>query len=468
MEWKELRRLIDEVCIWNRALTSDEIRTQRHLVKDPADDADIVGYYQFDKDITSGFIIDKVRGKDGVLNSNAIIESSDAPVGSGTSQIINVASGGLVSFSDGGDLDIGFGATHPNGKVVVSHLRVLPGILPATPATQGGYWIINNYGANQTFSPLTSMSFKNCGAISNEMSSSFQYDLLTRGSNASQDAWSQVTANSTSPVAGISGILDIAGLSNTTSFSQFIIGRDAPSLAGVDVAITINAIPNPMVSGGESISLLINSNRQGLLLPVHTTTSLNNLGSPEAGQFAFLSDSNALVFFNSTEWMRIHHVPVLQESAISVPPGHATVMIPEGEAAPAYMLGLTDGLVKLPAFTSEDIITLDQPAKGMLIYDSTAGKLRVFNGSEWQALTGTAINLNVSMSAPAEVAGMAVNQDFKHPSSVLELSAAGGKALRLPEVRPVNIYQPVAGVLIFHPETRRLMIYDGSRWNIVQ
>jgi hypothetical protein len=166
--------------------------------------------------------------------------------------------------------------------------------------------------------------------------------------------------------------------------------------------------------------------------------------------------------------MRILHVPVLQESASTVPPGHATVMIPEGDAAPAYMLGLTDGLVKLPVFSSAEILNLDQPAKGMLIYDSTIGQLRVFNGSEWQALTSAAINLSVSMSAPAEVVGMAVNQDFKHPSSVLEISAGGGKALRLPEVRPVNIYQPVAGVLIFHPETRRLMIYDGSRWNIIQ
>ena len=128
----------DRVCVWNRALTEDEIRLGRHLTKNPSIDQTIVGYYQFD-DVSSGEVIDKASGIDGVLSGSANIIPSNVAVGSGTSQILLIQNNGNVSFTNGGDLSIGFGALNPNGKVVVSHLNVLPDTVPQIKTPQGAY-----------------------------------------------------------------------------------------------------------------------------------------------------------------------------------------------------------------------------------------------------------------------------------------------------------------------------------------
>ena len=467
-EGRNFKGEIDEVCIWNRALTQDEIRLQRHLIKKPSADPGIKAYYQFDEGINSGFIIDKVAGRDGVLNGSAAIITSNVPVGSGTSQILNINSSGIYSFNNGGDLDIGFGTTHPNGKVVVSHLWVKPDVLPYGPTTQGGHWIINNYGGNQSFSALQSMSFKKCGAISNEMAATYNFDLFKRTSNATGNVWTEVSVNSTSATAGLNGILNLTALPGTTSFSQFIFMRDFPSSGFPDVAITTSAEPNPHPPGGASASLLINTNRQAIVLPVLNVSSLNSLGTPVAGQMAFLTDSTTLIYFNGNKWIQLASEPILQEDAATAPPEYVTVSMPTATVNPAYMLNLGQGLLKLPTFTTNDIVTINQLAPGMLIYDVTTNMPRLYNGSNWQPLTGKQTALTVSGSSQPPVPGFAINQNFKHPASVLEISSIGNKAFLLPVAKPENIYSPVAGLICFNPDILGLMLYDGVRWRVMK
>lgn len=467
-EGRTFRGDMDEVCIWTRALSQDEIRLQRHLIKDPVEDPSIAAYYQFDEGIYSGNIIDKVNGKDGFINGNAAIVPSFASVGSGTSEILNINSPGFIPFLNGGDIGIEFGLTHPGGKVVVSHLWIQPDTLPGTLIPEGGHWIINNYGINQSFSQIEKMSFQKCGSLSQQMAEDFHFNLYTRSSNDFGPVWKQVIPDTTLSFAGVHAVVEFIDLPAITSFSQFLVMRDQVPSGNADIVISNPDNITTTVVGGESISLLMHTEDQGLAMPNIAATTLHAIGSPSMGQFAFLTDSASLIYFNGNAWIKLQHNARLQDQAQIAPSGAVTVSIPQVNSGPSYMLNLANGLVKMPGFSSADISTIHHPAGGMLVFDTTIGKPRFFNGDQWKILSGIATTLPVSADQPIALVGMAVNQDYKHPLSVLELSPLGGKALQLPTVDPQDIFSPVAGLVCYNPSNSSVMLYDGIRWNTLQ
>ena len=462
---RNFRGQMDEVCIWNRSLSQDEIRLQRHLTKDPGTDPTIKSYFQFDKDISSGFVINKAAGKDGILNAGAHIIESNAPVGSGTSEIKNITAGGLATFNNGGDVDIQFGSLHPNGKVVVSHLRVEPDTVPAGLVPQGGYYIINNYGANQVFDEIGNMNFKKCGSISNEMADQFNFSLYKRSSNDVGPVWEEVSADSYDAVAGLLGTVDGVNVSHLNSFSQFLLMRNEVEEGFADVVITTPAESNPSVPGGESISLLLFSNDQGLKLPVLSGSELQMLGTPVAGQMAFLSNSASLIFYNGSQWLELKGQSILQTDIAEPNQDTVSVSLPGNGGGGSALLNLNNGLLKLPSFSSSQILTIDHPAAGMLVYDNTINKPRYFNGYQWQSFSTQSTTLPVSLNSPTNITGMAVNQHTKHAISVLEFNAADGKAFQLPVVNHEMIFEPAEGLICFHPALKTLMMFDGERWN---
>jgi len=79
---RNYRGQIDEVCIWNKSLTQEEIRDYRHLVKNPETDTDILAYYQFNS--SDPTITDFANGRDATLNSGATLVVSDGPFGGGS------------------------------------------------------------------------------------------------------------------------------------------------------------------------------------------------------------------------------------------------------------------------------------------------------------------------------------------------------------------------------------------------
>ncbi|MEA3445673.1 MAG: LamG-like jellyroll fold domain-containing protein, partial [Bacteroidota bacterium] len=152
--------LIDEVCLWNRALDRDEIRLMRHLTKESlvANDPDLISYYQFNE--VSGQVLDKNGIFHATMRGGSARVSSSIPVGKGTSskQFCNSAS--LFSFSDEGlDIDFPASGTWPNGEIVVTHLNYLPAAMPNNYPNLGSYWIVNNYGDNQQITSLNELVF---------------------------------------------------------------------------------------------------------------------------------------------------------------------------------------------------------------------------------------------------------------------------------------------------------------------
>ena len=143
------------------------------------------------------------------------------------------------------------------------------------------------------------------------------------------------------------------------------------------------------------------------------------------------------------------------------------MQIPNSVTNESSLLTLEGGLVQLPSFTSIALLDVELLAPGMLVFESTTGKIRCYNGNAWQTLSATETNLPISIAPATLVPGIAINQSTKHPSSVLEINPSGGKAFQLPKVDPDQIYNPVIGLICFNPLNNKLMLFDGLRWNVL-
>ncbi len=233
---RNMTGLIDEVTIWNRALSQDEIRELRHLTRDKIANTDtgLIAYYQFNSTGTS--IFDKINSNNATLSGNASKVTSTAPVGSGVSQRLTVNSGGIYEFVDAG-AQIEFNTSpYPNEEIVVSRLNIRPHN-PNTDSPLSGYWIINNYG--QATNPL-SIGFNspdsNPGFVATNQASLFS--LHTRPEHDDQ-AWTDLCT-----MQGASGIDDTAYYLFSTGCDlsgtgQFDITQSCPDILVINAADNI-------------------------------------------------------------------------------------------------------------------------------------------------------------------------------------------------------------------------------------
>ena len=164
---RRFRGQMDEVCVWKRALSQEEVRLLRHLTKerladpqDPAYDPDLLAYFQFNE--TPGArLLDRIGSHHGDLNGGASRLASSAPVGRGYSARATIAGPGAYPFGETG-LSVAFPetGTFPDGEWVISRIDQLPNVLPNTNPGLGVYWILNHYGANSFFSAKPNWVFE--------------------------------------------------------------------------------------------------------------------------------------------------------------------------------------------------------------------------------------------------------------------------------------------------------------------
>jgi photosystem II stability/assembly factor-like uncharacterized protein len=150
--------LMDEVKIYDRALSTEEIRLNRHLTVDPAGEEGLLAYYQFNEN--GGSVLNKVGVAHAVLNGNAARTLSLAPVGSGnsTAQVLN--GGGVYTFGETGLQFTLENANTTEEVLVVSRLNVPPSTRPADEVLpSSGYWIVNYYGASDWAANLSQAIF---------------------------------------------------------------------------------------------------------------------------------------------------------------------------------------------------------------------------------------------------------------------------------------------------------------------
>jgi photosystem II stability/assembly factor-like uncharacterized protein len=192
--------LVDEVVMYDRALSRAEIRELMNLTRNnpnagsmPSTDPNLMAYYQFNE-IVSPYPFDRVGTRHLSLLGNANKNNaSTAPVGGGRFHRMAVTDGGLKTFTNA-SLALNFPAsgTYPNGEMVATRLNVpsdelcAPQILP-NPA---GYWILRNYGTNATFSPVNEVRFLTVPGITPAMvATPNAVELYRRNHNQDGATW---------------------------------------------------------------------------------------------------------------------------------------------------------------------------------------------------------------------------------------------------------------------------------------
>ncbi|MBQ4822217.1 LamG-like jellyroll fold domain-containing protein [Aquimarina sp. MMG016] len=248
--YRVFRGFIDELKVWDRALTEDEIRLQRHLIQTDMSDPNLRAYWQFNQLIDGSKIYDKKSSRDLILRRTPEFLGSTAPVGIGTSAKMEVNSSGVKDFAGAGvSIDFASG-TVPNGEVVVTKLNAAPDTNPITTVISDTYWVINNYGTNTTFDVLNNIEFTGVGDISSITDPS-ELKLFKRNSNDdTSGTWSAgEVASGTAFDIGAQSVT--YSNPDITSFSQFFNGI-GQILSTDEVEVQdekFELYPNPIVNG---------------------------------------------------------------------------------------------------------------------------------------------------------------------------------------------------------------------------
>ncbi len=150
---------IDEVKFYDYTLSQSEVREKMHLITDPFSETGLLKYFQFNQyDALSGYLYD-VKANFNTFVPAANIVTSTAPVATGrVFRNPAVNSGGLNSLAPADvKLHLPVAGTYPDGEVVAFHLFSNPDTKPDTRPLVKGYFIINNYGTNASFTQPDSM-----------------------------------------------------------------------------------------------------------------------------------------------------------------------------------------------------------------------------------------------------------------------------------------------------------------------
>jgi photosystem II stability/assembly factor-like uncharacterized protein len=244
--------LIDEVCIYNRALGQNEIRELRHLTRKPESDASLVAYYQFNE--TEGLALDKAGVLHASLLSAATREISSAPVGGGVSQRITINTGNpLLLTNVNATLDFNAVATSPQGEIVMSRLNVLPYNSPDTLTTpQYSYYILNNYGLNNSNLDIDSFVLNNLNFGTQYLNQTSAFSIHSRVENA-DGSWLSNNIHPSSVNADNNGSIsfqDNAGV-HLNPLGQLVVSRTFISSSETILPEVVRVYPNPVSLDGQ-------------------------------------------------------------------------------------------------------------------------------------------------------------------------------------------------------------------------
>lgn len=220
---RQFKGKIEEVAIYNESLTTEQIREIMHLTRTHTIpyNAELVAYYQFNE--TTGRVLDRVGVRHGSLVGDADRVTSTAPVGPGTSIRMDVTSGGVVDFTGTGlEMEFKAGGVVPDGELCVTRLNLNPDFLPTSDPVSPAYWVVRNYGTNQTFTELGYIQFHEIGSVPSGGDPA-DYLFFKRGSNADGDTWGTAQDEADELTFGGNGSAKFSNGNGITSFSQFIV-----------------------------------------------------------------------------------------------------------------------------------------------------------------------------------------------------------------------------------------------------
>lgn len=176
---------IDEVAIYKRALTDDEIRKMMHLTKNnpkytTQNDVDLVAYYQFNENTISNGVYDRIGTKDAKPLSSVNLTASSAPITSGTFEHISTAlsNENNVFNTVGLTIKTPSAGTLPVVPLTIYRLDEKP--YPASDSVYKNYWIWRNWATNKTFTVIDSVGFSGIQLKDSDLSNPANFKLHYR------------------------------------------------------------------------------------------------------------------------------------------------------------------------------------------------------------------------------------------------------------------------------------------------
>ena len=214
---------IDEVSMWNQALSRTEIRQRRHLVRSGVETG-LIAYLQFNE--TGSTVADLVSGAAGTITgSGAVRASGTAAVGTGISNLQTITTTTPYSFT-GTNVSIAFSGVTGSSETVVSRLAGTP--LGAQPGPvlrtyNDAYWIVDKYtGGTFAVAEVTYSLKPNRDISAADAAAPGNLKLFKRGSNDDGAFNAPIAATAASATAGTVTF-------PVTSFSQTVIGTAGTS-----------------------------------------------------------------------------------------------------------------------------------------------------------------------------------------------------------------------------------------------
>jgi hypothetical protein len=222
---------IDEVCFYNRTLSQDDVRRGMHLVKQPSDTG-LVAYYQCNESIPS-VLFDRIRGRDGVLESGATRRTSGALVGAGASALSSTrANQPRVVFSDiGCELDVT--NTADDEQILVTRLETSPTKLPSDRSViPNRSWVVDAFTLDNRNQEVTSLRVSADRLIDSSDAAGRMYSFLTRSGWSTTGEWTVSRSNGATSYAATT-----ASLYNTFTRGVIIPHQFAISASGGPVGV---------------------------------------------------------------------------------------------------------------------------------------------------------------------------------------------------------------------------------------
>ena len=223
--------ILDEIAIYNTALTQDVIRETMHLTKTGLE-TNLVAYYQFNQ-YANNKVYETKNGYDLTnIGSSLILPVSTAPVASGASKRL----AGNSTVLDFAGTNLSAQLTNISGNEFVAYrLDAAPNFAPNANANIKKYWILRSWGAEtNAANKISNLTFTNSGLKPTTA------QLFTRSANEDVNIWS----NSGSVPSGNIAFSTTNKISDNSQIA--LIGDvSTPILEINGQTIKVTAFPNP-------------------------------------------------------------------------------------------------------------------------------------------------------------------------------------------------------------------------------
>lgn len=212
---------MEEMQFYNIALSECEIRQRKHITLTGTEPG-LVAYYQFNEADEVATFNDYINGNNGSKENGILALTSDLSAAGGGSDCASFQSTDAVYSFSASDfsnrIELNFPGLTPNGFMNGSYLEAEPIGGNPNPGTNmlPGYWIIDNYGDNQSNLNAT-ITFRFADGILTDGTLA-NYRMYKRPSNGS-GAWEMFPINNISLAPG-NNVITVTGV---PSFSQLVI-----------------------------------------------------------------------------------------------------------------------------------------------------------------------------------------------------------------------------------------------------